>query len=526
MPATLFDVSPRGSSAYTPPTFSAIGQGLSQLGAGLGAGIQDRRKRKKEEEAKAALQAAFGIYGEGGRDAVMEGLRSGSLDASMMKELWPMLEADRAQANADRTFGLQERQFNAAEAARQAALDRAETEKARVAELRKLAHSIVNEGGVAAYNQAIADGTVTGELQADILAMDKALKAGDGDPPKLDGITLFDRKTGDTVTLNPNNPEHVAQGERLMAQGWIEGEPPTSERNELTTGSETDAQKDIRELRDLGDNLVRVHESVSPQNQTALGRKGAQVISLVEWLAPGMVPEDARKMSYDYATFDANVTNYQNQMIKLMSGAAVSDQEAQRLIKTFPTSKDSPSVFAAKFNASSAEVESKVRNRLRELGDPDADRFTLPRMDVPQGDGDWKSVLGGVADRAGDSIAGMEAGADAGLAAVTDALGNAGAAQAAPAFEMPDVSSLNTREEIEAVTADLLKNVSVMGPDEAQKALDALKARAAELIAPESPPPSPRGNTAASIRRQARQAQKNANDDYRQSRNWLLGLWN
>ncbi len=113
MPATLFDVSPRGSSAYTPPTFSAIGQGLSQLGAGLGAGIQDRRKRKKEEEAKAALQAAFDMYKKGGRDAIN--------DPAMLKALWPFVQADQAQKNADRTFGLQERQFAAAEAARAAA---------------------------------------------------------------------------------------------------------------------------------------------------------------------------------------------------------------------------------------------------------------------------------------------------------------------------------------------------------------------------------------------------------------------
>ncbi len=523
MPATLFDVSPRGSSAYAPPTFSGIGEGLNRLGAGLGAGIQDRRKRQKEEQAKAALAAAFGLYGEGGRDAVMGAVSSGQLDPAMVESLWPVIQADQAQRNADRQFGLQERRFNAEQAERKAARERAAAEKARVAELRKLAYSIVNEGGVAAYNQAVADGTVTGELQADILAMDKALKAGDPLKPNMQNVMTPD---GKKFLVNMSDPDAVAALPEGTVKVGLSVQSDDIDGLGLTTGAETDAQKEILQLKDMADNLGRVQASVSPQNQTAAGRFGAKLISKAEWLAPGMVPEDAKKASYDYATFDANVSNYQNRMINLLSGAAVSEPEAQRLMKSFPTSKDSPSVFAAKFNSNADDVESRVRNRLQELGDPEWNRFTLPRMDVPEGDGDWKSVLGGMADRAGDAIAGMEAGADAGLAAVTGALGDAGAAQAAPAFKMPDPATLNTAEEIQAVTADLLSHISTLGPDKAQEALDALKARAAELVQTEPAATAPRGGTAADIRRRARQAQKNASDDYNQSMNWIMGLWN
>ncbi|MYH59572.1 MAG: hypothetical protein F4145_16670 [Boseongicola sp. SB0675_bin_26] len=357
MPATLFDVSPRGSSAYTPPTFSAIGQGLSQLGAGLGAGIQDRRKRKKEEEAKAALQAAFGIYGEGGRDAVMEGLRSGSLDASMMKELWPMLEADRAQANADRTFGLQERQFNAAEAVRQAALDRAETEKARVAELRKLAHSIVNEGGVAAYNQAIADGTVTGELQADILAMDKALKAGGGDVD-FKGVYLFNPETGDDLSIDVTTEEGKGKANALFAEGYILGQAPTSDRDDVNEviDETTDAKEAaLAQWANIYDQLKSGAEAGHLTVQGELAAKGMGFLDKL-----GALPEELKQHLRNDTQFRQTVNVRLNEYIKEISGATVPETEVPRLLKGVPNLEDSPEMFLAKLENTMLELRGYI----------------------------------------------------------------------------------------------------------------------------------------------------------------------
>ena len=457
MPAQLFDVSPRGSSSYSVPTFSGLQRGLSDLGAGIGAGITQRRTKREEEERKrmerAALQAAFGTYGEGGREAVTAGIRSGAIDPAMMERLWPIMQADQAQRNADRTFGLQQQRFNAEQAARAAAAAR-EPE-------RKMMKDAANRLRYVDTGEYVFDGVQVPE-----------------EAPDLKLRSFFDQATGQQRTLDISTQEGAAEARSLLGGGWVETKAIDRSAPGLTSGAETETQKDIIQIRDMADNLGRVQESVTPTKQSRLGRGKAKIVAGLEWFAPGMVPDAAKKESYDYSTFEANVANYQNRMINMLSGAAVSEPEAQRLMVGFPTVTDPPSTFAAKFNANAQDVESRMRSRLRELGDPEAETFSLPRMDPPKGDTTWTDLVGSAAGAVADAVPSVVGAANASPA--PDAVTQDAAPPAAGGYEMPDLSAMTDAKQVRAEVFKVLQTPG-MDPAKATEIIDRLEARAKEL---------------------------------------------
>ena len=127
----VINVSPRTSSAYTAPTFSALAQGMINAGNSLGSGLTEFGRRRRDDRRKAqedaALKAAFGAYSTGGQDAVMQSIMSGAASPDTFRDLWPVISADREQKRWEQQMTWDRQKHNAvmaqARARSQAATD-------------------------------------------------------------------------------------------------------------------------------------------------------------------------------------------------------------------------------------------------------------------------------------------------------------------------------------------------------------------------------------------------------------------
>ena len=421
MPAQLFDVSPRGSSGYSVPTFSGLQRGLSDLGAGIGAGITQRRTKREEEERKrmerAALQAAFGTYGEGGREAVTAGIRSGAIDPAMMERLWPIMQADQAQRNADRTFGLQQQRFNAEQAARAAKAAQRKTERDAAGRLRYM------DDGSYVFSGVEDDGVDPTTSQKDYgFYVDQETAAG-----------------REPLTFN----EFRNQIKRTEAG---------------TPGAFSKDQKDQRgqALATLDRwNTIRPRLEGGSQFLTAKGRTANKLLSAADRLGVN-IGDDGRSWLGESAKFRQTVQKELSQFINDMSGAAVSEQEAERLKLAIPNLDDSPTEFLAKMEETISQL------------DAIATGGALAPAAVPENPID--TVTRAAAKAVGNPIA----------APAVAATNPTAIAPAAGGYEMPDLSAMTDAKQVQAEVFKILQTPG-MDPAEATRLIDRLEARTKEL---------------------------------------------
>ncbi len=306
MPATLFDVSPRSSSAYSVPTFGALAQGLGQFGAGIGTGLQERRQKREAAEKKAradaALKAAFGAYGEGGRDAVFEGLASGTYGDDVLKSLFPIMQMDQAQRNADRQYNLALQKANAP--------------------------------------------AKTPEWEAKFNMWKESMLA---DNPDVDPATI--------------GYDDYMRASRTSA---VVDDP-----SKLMAGSEDAAGKAAAALNRWQTALPEINEGM----QYLTKQKEFQTWLLGKADKFGIdIGEGNRDSLADAAKFKRTVTEQLSLFINELSGAAVSEQEAERLMKAMPNLDDGPTEFKAKYDSLMNQLESKVKAYAGE------DAFVMPDM--------------------------------------------------------------------------------------------------------------------------------------------------
>ena len=428
MPAQLFDVSPRGSSSYSVPTFSGLQRGLSDLGAGIGAGITQRRTKREEEERKrmerAALQAAFGTYGEGGREAVTAGIRSGAIDPAMMERLWPIMQADQAQRNADRTFGLQQRRFNAEQAARAA--------RAAQAPERKIMEDAAGRKRYVDTGEYVFDGVRVPEED------DLPTSVREYEYAKAEG---FEGSFNDFR----NRVQRVEQG--TPGQFASLSKEQTGQRNQ--------AQATLDRW-----NAIRPRLEGGSQFLTAKGRTANRLLGAADKLGVN-IGEDGKTWLGESAKFRQTVQKELSQFINDMSGAAVSEQEAERLKLAIPNLDDSPVEFLAKMEQT---IESL---------DAIAQGGALAPAAAPENPID--TVTRAAAEAVSNPIAAPAMAATNPAAVTADAT-----PPAVGGYDLPDLSAMTDANQVQAEVFKILQTPG-MDPAEATRLIDQLEARAKEL---------------------------------------------
>jgi hypothetical protein len=259
------------------------------------------------------------------------------------------------------------------------------------------------ERGIEAYNQTI--GKLTGStleyvkedpVQGDILkTTDKddnivygsRTKSGDFKPfpkeytpvveedePKRTK-TIVDLELEDAVTDRFVKEEGLSEVDaRLRAQSFIaenkrgqgisitqdaEGRPVIQiggkERAKLTRGTETDVQKKLLEANATYSDMKAIVGKIEDRFLEIPTRIGTKITALKEKWGMDVSREDRQELK-DYTDFRREAISSLNAYIKQITGAAMSELEAKRLMKAMPTpglglmDGDSPTEFKTKLN--------------------------------------------------------------------------------------------------------------------------------------------------------------------------------
>lgn len=148
-------------------------------------------------------------------------------------------------------------------------------------------------------------------------------------------------------------------------------------------------QKSVQDYKTAKDQLVMITDSYADK---LVGPIAGRFKTVEEWAGTND-PDAARFMSL--------VRTFQNNMIKAITGAQMSEPEAKRILGQLPTFKDNPAAFASKLQVSAENVDIAMKNALEtaeasgyaikgmtyeQASKLVADRFNLPTNLTPKGE--------------------------------------------------------------------------------------------------------------------------------------------
>lgn len=118
--------------------------------------------------------------------------------------------------------------------------------------------------------------------------------------------------------------------------------PPT-----LTTASQTEIEKDMKNIGTAISRVTTAREQFNPSFLTLSGKAANAGRAWAEWATGSLGPENKAELS-KYTEYTTNTLNYLNAAIQAATGAAMGVEEAKRLITAMPNPNDSPTQFLAK----------------------------------------------------------------------------------------------------------------------------------------------------------------------------------
>lgn len=143
---------------------------------------------------------------------------------------------------------------------------------------------------------------------------------------------------------NPNTGETKSIPEMFV--GGRRGPAPASELADLRA-----AEQSVRNLSDI-------RKWYKPE---FIGPGRAQVLKGITYLPQGVVD-----LPEGYPEFVQSLSQFQNSMIKLITGAQMSEPEAARIMRQLPTGSERPDVFESKLERSIEEAD-RIYTRLDEM---------------------------------------------------------------------------------------------------------------------------------------------------------------
>lgn len=178
---------------------------------------------------------------------------------------------------------------------------------------------------------------------------------------------------GAFLKQNPNaTPDEIAdfaqklkgKGIKINTDGSIEIGGP---QNDITVASKSAAQKEIMSINDQYSRVRDIAQSYQ--------RKFTEVPTKFEkfWDATKekfggkLSPEDEKELR-EYTTFRSRVVNNINRYIKYITGAQMSEKEADRLRLPLPDTGEGGGIFSVFKGDSHSQFQAKLDNVMRELG--------------------------------------------------------------------------------------------------------------------------------------------------------------
>lgn len=189
------------------------------------------------------------------------------------------------------------------------------------------------------------------------------------EPTKINGVTPYRAPDNTLVEIyDPNSPT----GGRMVPRAQAAGQPAAMGSGmsiesdgqggfKLVQGKGAGKGFDKPTINDIDKQLVantarqsRLYDiagGFKPEYLTHGNRIQNWGTAQLEQIAPGLVSDEGKAQLAEYTTFRQRAYNDLNQTLKEMSGAAITPQEAERLLKVLgDPSNDSPTQFKAKLD--------------------------------------------------------------------------------------------------------------------------------------------------------------------------------
>ena len=370
MVGPVIDVSPKTSSRYQLPDFSPIAQSGMFMGQQFSQGLNKLGDQMRKRKQKAKIGSLFEQHGDDW-SAINQALFADP-SIRMDDNFWKIMghgtgrqDAAQAQSNTDRNYGL---------SAERVQLERERANMSREEfEFRK--------GQIARQEAAAAEAAANAV-------------------PDVKVQNFVNPATGEMQAFDLNTHEGVAGVREAIANNWIETNQTNVDATGLTRGAKTEIQKTNLDLKKSIGRLESIKGTMDPDMLTTIQKYAGKGLGAMQRSGVPLSPEQEEAL-YAQELFSANVYSYQNYMLNMLSGAAVSEQEYDRIKRQLPTVDDSKSSFMAKFDSSAANAERAINDANRALYGDSWEDIRLPRYKDSQGKGTM-STGEALGDMAGD----------------------------------------------------------------------------------------------------------------------------
>jgi len=221
---------------------------------------------------------------------------------------------------------------------------------------------------------------------------------------KVGGVQAADAKTGKKTgfvgvyTQDGEFLKNVREGsdeaDRLAEQGYRIVESTTlaggKEEIGMSTKTKGTIELDIVDLEQAKSGLESIKANFRPEMQTFGVRTEAAIKALLEKSGVELNRED-KKLVEDVAAYKLSAWTAANNYIKYLTGAQMSEAEAQRILKSFPDPRiglakgDSPSEYQRKLNDALEQVENTLARSYYFLNKDFTVQF-VPDADLEKGE--------------------------------------------------------------------------------------------------------------------------------------------
>lgn len=192
------------------------------------------------------------------------------------------------------------------------------------------------------------------------------VKAEDVKAAKKSGFVGVYTKDGEFVENVRENSQkaddYAARGFRIIESTQLTG---TGKDVGLTTSVKGKIQTDIKDLEQAKAGLANIRKDFDPSMQTFMVRGEAALKGLLEKSGVELSPED-QQLVQSVAAYKQSAWDAANRYIKYLTGAQMSEAEAQRILKSFPDPRlglfdgDSPSEFKRKLDDAIDQVNASL----------------------------------------------------------------------------------------------------------------------------------------------------------------------
>jgi len=147
-----------------------------------------------------------------------------------------------------------------------------------------------------------------------------------------------DDKTGDVLGVNKLGQYGKPSSKTALTVGpdgsvtFLQG----AGQNNLAKPTENDAQKQLMDSAKMVSQLTRIDQAFKPEYQTYLSRGKALGLSVLAKINPDSLDDNQKGYLTDFSKFKKRSWRMLNDYINKLSGAAVSPDEAKRLIAALP----------------------------------------------------------------------------------------------------------------------------------------------------------------------------------------------